>query len=134
MTSPDAAADSMLAERASAAVTGQIVVEISMVSVIRAVETPSGRLVEIAEMAGQSVIVGAQLKTVWIDVARTVRVVSCSPLAEAMGMVPPLKVLVEAATDIGFVSELASTDKVERWLVVIGLTVMVGKTGLKESV
>lgn len=92
-----AAADSMLEERASAAVTGQTVVASWIVSVIRAVDTPSGRLVGITELAGQSVTVGAQLMTVWIDVVTTVIVVSRSPLSEATGLASPLDRVVGTA-------------------------------------
>lgn len=62
---PVAATDIMLDERDSAAVTGHTVVESSIVSVTSTVDAPSGRLVRIAESAGQSSTVVAQLKTVW---------------------------------------------------------------------
>lgn len=97
VTPSAAAADSMLEERASAAVTGQTAVVSWIVSVIRAVDTPSGRLVGITESAGQSVTVGAQLMTVWIDVVTTVIVVSRSPLSEATGVASPLDWVVGTA-------------------------------------
>lgn len=89
---PLAATDKMLDEMSSAAVTGHMVVVSAMVSVVRTVFTPFGRLVREAVklLTGQFVTVGAQLKIVWVDVVRTVSVVSCSPLAEAAVLTPPL--------------------------------------------
>lgn len=80
---PVAATARMLEDTASAAVTGQMVVESSIVSVTKVVDTPSGKFVGTALLAGQFVIVGAQLTTVWIDVVMIVRVVRCSPFSEA---------------------------------------------------
>lgn len=83
---PVAATEMTLEDTASAAVTGQIVVASWMVSVTTIVETCSGaveaRLVRDAELAGQSVTLAAQLRTVRIEVVRTVSVVSSS--AEAV--------------------------------------------------
>lgn len=85
-----AAAEMMLEEMDSAAVTGQMVVVRAMVSVRRMVDTCSGaelaRFVREAGLAGQFVMLGAQLRTVWVDVARTIRVVSCSSLPEDAGV------------------------------------------------
>lgn len=82
---PVAATEMTLEETASAAVTGQIVVASWMVSVTRTVEICSGepeaRLVREAELAGQLVTEAAQLRTVRIDVVRTVIVVSSSASA-----------------------------------------------------
>lgn len=82
MTLPVAATDRMLEETALAAVTGQMVVESSIVSVTKVVDTPSGKFVGTAVLAGQFVIVGAQLTTVWIDVVMIVRVVKGSGSSE----------------------------------------------------
>lgn len=79
---PVAAIDRMLEETDSAAVTGQMVVESSIVSVTKVVDTPSGKFVGTAVLAGQFAIVAAQLTTVWTDVVTTVRVVKGSVLSE----------------------------------------------------
>lgn len=82
---PVAATEITLEEMASAAVTGQIVVASSTVSVTRIVDTCSGaveaRLVREAELAGQLVTEAAQLRTVRIEVVRTVKVVSSAAAA-----------------------------------------------------
>lgn len=83
---PVAATDKMLEETASAAVTGQMVVESSIVSVTKVVDTPSGKSVGTALLAGQFVIVGAQLTIVWIDVVMIVRVVRCWPSSEEIAL------------------------------------------------
>lgn len=80
---PVAAAERTLEEMAWAAVTGQMVVASWMVSVTKRVEICSGAveasLAREAELAGQLVILGAQLRTVRMEVVRTVRVVNSSP-------------------------------------------------------
>ena len=77
---PVAATERTLEEMASAAVTGQIVVLSSTVSVTRTVDTFSGaveaRSLREAELAGQLVTEAAQLRTVRTEVVSTVRVVS----------------------------------------------------------
>ena len=82
MIPPVAATERTLEETASAAVTGQMVVASSTVSVTRTVDTCSGaveaRLVREAELAGQFVTVAAQLRTVRTEVVRTVKEVSSS--------------------------------------------------------
>lgn len=121
----------MLDEIDAAAVTGQTVVVSATVSVTRNVDTFSGdklaKLVREAELAGQSVKVGAQLRTVWIDVARTVSVVSCSRPSEVRVMACPLDWLVGAAGEIEPSLELGPTDMLGCWLVVREIVVKFGK-------
>lgn len=87
------AAEMMLEEMDSAAVMGQTVVVRATVSVRRIVETCSGaelaRLVRAAGLAGQLVMLGAQLRIVRVEVVRTVRVVSCSSLLDGVGLSAP---------------------------------------------
>lgn len=76
-----AAADKILDEIDSAAVTGHTVVDKLMTSVNRTVVISSGRCEKeaVTFLPGQFMIVGAQLIAVCIEVARTVRVVREAP-------------------------------------------------------
>lgn len=138
VTLPLMAADTILDEMDPAALTGQTVVESTTVSVTRIVDTCSGdelaRLLREAGLAGQFVTAGAQLRIVWVAVARTVRVVSCSPPSEATAVAPPLDWLVGTGGLEGVrpAPELAPESEVDVWLRVTEPVVVVGKNEPEE--
>lgn len=141
-----AAADRILDDKEAAAVTGQTVVDSWMVSVMRAVDTPCGMLVGMAELTGQFVTVGAQLTTVCIVVVRTVSVVSWSlmpegaassvpagRLVEVVGLVMTMLILNPPSEGVGSGFRLVAEDVEPRApLVLVGTGAVLSETSEKD--